>query len=100
MVSAAIAQARAVARAAKARWKRERIDQMLAQIAAGRERNAAIAEARALGSRLQEIGTALGLTRQRIDQICRAHARKQKVEATHVRERQVGQPARASKGGQ
>jgi len=74
MVSAATKRARALARAAKARWKRERIARMLEQIATGRDRNAAIAEARALGSRLQEIGSAVGLTPERIRQICQRHA--------------------------
>lgn len=73
-MSDAVKRARAVARAAKARWKRERIARMLDQIASGRERNAAVAEARALGARLQEIGTAIGLTRERIRQICQRHA--------------------------
>lgn len=76
MASAAIARKRTLARVAQARWKRERIARMLAQIADGRERDAAIAEARALGSRLQEIGSAVGLTRERVRQICNREARK------------------------
>jgi hypothetical protein len=54
MVTAAKALPRAAARAAKARWRRERIDLMLEQIAGGRERNAAVFEARALGARLAD----------------------------------------------
>lgn len=87
MVSAAIARRRTQARAAKAHWKRERIARMLAQIAGGRERNAAIAEARALGARLQEIGSAVRLTRERIRQIC-----KEESQTIHVRERPFRQP--------
>jgi DNA-directed RNA polymerase sigma subunit (sigma70/sigma32) len=70
MVSAAIAQAHAVARDAKARWRQERIDRMLEQIAGGRERDAAVFEARALGAALEDIGRAIGVTRERVRQIC------------------------------
>ena len=113
MVSTAVARARAHARQAKAHWKRERIARMLAQIAGGRERNAAIAEARALGARLQEIGSAIGVTRERIRQICDEHAHKaatvriaavatvqnslagdKEGQAIHVRERPVRQSVR------
>jgi len=98
MASVTVARRRAVARTVKARWKRARIERMLAQIATGRERDAAIAEARALGSRLQEIGTAIGLTRQRVHQICQYGARKDPIDA--VRKRPVGQPARTPEEGQ
>ena len=70
MVSAAIAQARAAAREAKARWRQERIDLMLEQIAGGRERDAAVFEARGLGATLEDIGGAIELTRERVRQIC------------------------------
>ena len=49
MVAAAKAQARAAALEAKARRRQERIDLMLEQIAKGRERDAAVFEARSLG---------------------------------------------------
>lgn len=70
VIAEASADAKAAALAAKARRKRERIDQMLARIAAGDDRDAAILEARALGASLQDIGDAVGLTRERIRQIC------------------------------
>ena len=95
MVSAAVARVRAHARQAKAHWKRERIARMLAQIANGSRRNAAIAEARALGARLQEIGSAVGLTRERVRQIC-----EEENQTSHVRERPVRQPARSPQEGQ
>ena len=47
---------------------------MLEQIAGGRERNAAVFEARALGARLAEIGRAIGVTRERVQQICDRHS--------------------------
>jgi DNA-directed RNA polymerase sigma subunit (sigma70/sigma32) len=81
MVSAAIAQARAAAREAKTRWRQERIDRMLEQIAGGRERDAAVFEARALGAALEDIGRAIGVTRERVRQICAAtHSSRPPVE--------------------
>jgi hypothetical protein len=74
LVSAAKAQARVAALDAKARRRRERIDLMLEQIAAGRDRDAAVFEARSLGVALDEIGRAIGLTRERVRQICDQHA--------------------------
>src|SRR5688572_858808 len=50
LVTAAKAKARAAASEAKARRRRERIDLMLEQIASGRERDAAVFEARSLGA--------------------------------------------------
>jgi len=109
MVSAAVKRARAIARAAKARWKRERIARMLEQIATGRDRDVAIAEARALGSRLQEIGSAVGLTRERIRQICQRQALKaatdgsaedKEGQTSDVQERRIGQSAGAPERGQ
>jgi DNA-directed RNA polymerase sigma subunit (sigma70/sigma32) len=95
MVSTAVRRSRAHARQAKAHWKQERIACMLAQILSGRRRNAAIAEARALGVRLQEIGTAIGLTRERIRQIC-----EEDNQTSHVRERPIRQSARSSQARQ
>jgi DNA-directed RNA polymerase sigma subunit (sigma70/sigma32) len=43
---------------------------MLEQIAGGRERDAAVFEARALGATLEDIGRAIGVTRERVRQIC------------------------------
>ena len=74
MVTAAKAQARAAAIEAKARRRRERIDLMLEQIAGGRERDAAVFEARALGAALEDIGRAIGVTRERVRQICDRYA--------------------------
>ena len=70
MVVAARAEARAAALDAKARRRQERIDLMLEQIAGGRERDAAVFEARALGAALEDIGRAIGVTRERVRQIC------------------------------
>jgi hypothetical protein len=74
MVTAAKAQARAAALEAKARRRQERIDLMLEQIADGRERDAAVFEARSLGASLEDIGRAIGVTRERVRQICHNHA--------------------------
>jgi DNA-directed RNA polymerase sigma subunit (sigma70/sigma32) len=74
MVASAKAEARVAALAAKARRQQERIAAMLEQIAAGRERDAAIFEARALGAALEDIGRAIGVTRERVRQICDHHA--------------------------
>jgi DNA-directed RNA polymerase sigma subunit (sigma70/sigma32) len=74
MVAAAKAAARAAAQEAKAKRRHERIASMLEQIAAGRERDAAVFEARALGAALEDIGRAIGVTRERVRQICDQHA--------------------------
>ncbi len=74
LVAAAKAQARAAALEAKARRRKERIDLMREQIAGGRERDAAVFEARALGAALEVIGHAIGLTRERVRQICDHYA--------------------------
>ena len=74
MVTAAKAQARAAALEAKARRRQERVDLMLEQIAGGRERDAAVFEARSLGASLEDIGRAIGVTRERVRQICDNHA--------------------------
>ena len=91
---------------------------MLAQIAAGRERNEAIAEARALGARLEEIGAALGIKHERVRRICNCQAAKDAAErraanagirnpakykekdlAIYVRERKISQSRRTSEEG-
>src|SRR5262245_47197778 len=59
LVDAAKARARAAAQEAKTRRKQERIDLMLEQIAGGRERDAAVFEARSLGATLADIGRAI-----------------------------------------
>jgi hypothetical protein len=74
LVTAAQAQARTAALEARARRRQERIDLMLEQIAGGRERDAAVFEARALGASLDDIGRAIGLTRERARQICNQYA--------------------------
>lgn len=74
MVKTAKAQARAAALEAKARRRQERIDLMLEQIAGGRERDAAVFEARAHGAGLEDIGRAIGVTRERVRQICDSYA--------------------------
>ena len=74
MMTAAQAQARAAALEAKARRRQERIELMLEQIAGGRERDAAVFEARALGVALEDIGRAIGVTRERVRQICDQYA--------------------------
>jgi hypothetical protein len=109
MVSVAVKQARMIARVAKARWKRERIVRMLDQIASGRDRDTAIAEARALGSRLQEIGSAIGRTRERVRQICYCQAIRsaapkrpagEGLKTVHVQEGPIGQSAGTPEEGQ
>jgi CRP-like cAMP-binding protein len=95
MASAAIAQARASAREAEARWRRERVDRMLAQIADGRERDAAIYEARVLGVRLQEIGSAIGLTRERVRQICNRYRARATINRPPANAASGGRPADA-----
>jgi hypothetical protein len=91
---------------------------MLAQIATGRERNEAIAEARALGARLEEIGAALGIKHERVRRICNRQAAEDPAEriaanagirnpakykergpATDVRERKIRQSGRTSEEG-
>lgn len=74
IVTAATAQARAAALEAKAKRRQERIDLMLEQIAGGRDRDAAVFEARALGSALEDIASAIGVTRERVRQICDQYA--------------------------
>jgi hypothetical protein len=74
LVAAAQSQARAAALEARARRRQERIDLMLEQIAGGRERDAAVFEARALGAPLEDIGRAIGVTRERARQICNQYA--------------------------
>jgi transposase-like protein len=74
IVAAAKAQARAAALEAKARRRQERIDLMLEQIANGRERDAAVFEARSLGAALDDIGRAIGVTRERVRQVCDHYA--------------------------
>jgi DNA-directed RNA polymerase sigma subunit (sigma70/sigma32) len=74
LVTAVKARARAAALEAKARRRRERIDLMLEQIAGGRERDAAIFEARSLGAAFEDIGRAIGVTRERVRQICNDYA--------------------------
>ena len=74
IVAAAKAQARAVALDAKARRRQERIDLMLEQIAGGRDRDTAVFEARSLGASLEDLGRAIGVTRERVRQICDQHA--------------------------
>ena len=71
---AARAQARAAALEAKARRRQEHIDLMLEQIAKGRARDAAIFEARSLGAALEDIGRAIGVSRERVRQICNDYA--------------------------
>jgi DNA-directed RNA polymerase sigma subunit (sigma70/sigma32) len=84
LVAAAKAQARASALEAKARRRKERIDLMLEQIAGGRERDAAVFEARALGAAFEDIGHAIGLTRERVRQICDHDAFKSVAGPTHA----------------
>jgi DNA-directed RNA polymerase sigma subunit (sigma70/sigma32) len=74
IVTAAKVQARAAALEAKTRRRQERIDLMLEQIAGGRERDVAVFEARALGAALEDIGQAIGVTRERVRQICDHYA--------------------------
>jgi hypothetical protein len=74
LVTAAKAKARAAASEAKARRRQERIDLMLEQIASGRERDAAVFEARSLGAAFEDIGRAIGVTRERVRQICDDYA--------------------------
>lgn len=76
IVTAAKAHARAAALEAKAKRRQEHIDLMLEQIAGGRERDAAVFDARALGARLDDIGRAIGVTRERVRQICDHYALK------------------------
>jgi hypothetical protein len=74
LVAVAEGHARAAALEARAKRRQERIDLMLEQIAGGRERDAAVFEARVLGAAFEEIGRAVGLTRERVRQICDQYA--------------------------
>jgi hypothetical protein len=74
LVTAAQAQARTAALEARTRRRQERIHLMLEQIAGGRDRDAAVFEARALGAPLEDIGRAIGVTRERARQICNQFA--------------------------
>ena len=56
-------------KAQDARQRRIILARMLARIASGSARNKAIAHARAQGASLQAIGTAVGLSRERVRQI-------------------------------
>ena len=66
MVAREIAQQRRKARDAR---QRIIVARMLERIASGSSRNKAIARARAQGASLQAIGTAVGLSRERVRQI-------------------------------
>lgn len=70
----AFAAAMNAANAAKRRHKDFALTAMRAAIAAGSDRNAAIFAARADGVNLEEIGAEIGVTRERVRQICNAYA--------------------------
>lgn len=66
--------ARLAAIEAKTRRVNMKIETMLAEIAAGKARDAAIFEARAVGVSLNKIASCFNLTRERIRQICNEEA--------------------------
>ena len=99
LVTAAKAQARAAALEAKVRRRQERIDLMLEQIAGGRERDAAVFEARALGAALEDIGRAIGVTRERVRQICDHYAsRRRPIEWLRIARRRPAPMVEAEQG--
>lgn len=67
---AAYAAARAAAQLAKSARRRAAIEKMLADIDAGADRNEAVFEARATGLELEAIAREIGVTRERVRQIC------------------------------
>lgn len=72
----AFANAINAASAAKRRFKDIAMDAFRQSIANGEERNAVIFAARAAGVSLKEIGDELGVTRERIRQVCNEHAKR------------------------
>ncbi len=62
------------ARKAKTHFKQQAMEEMMADIAAGVDRNEAIFKARAKGVTLQEISDCFGVTRERVRQICAKQA--------------------------
>lgn len=81
-ITVAKAAARVHAIAAKEKRANDLIDTMQEAIAAGKPRNAAIFEARALGLSLERIGLAFDVTRERIRQVCDAEAMRITLEAS------------------
>jgi DNA-directed RNA polymerase specialized sigma24 family protein len=75
------AAARVAAITAKERRSRQMLETMMSEIAAGKDRNRSIFEARMLGLSLESIGQELGVTRERIRQICDAEAFRAVTEA-------------------
>lgn len=73
MIAAKVA-ARVAAQNAKAARRNFIVETMMNQIAEGRNRNQAIFEARACGVELVKIAEPLGITRERVRQICDATA--------------------------
>lgn len=71
---AAFAAAINASRSAKQKFKDMALSAMREAISSGSERNAAIFAARAEGVTLEEIANEFGITRERIRQICSAHA--------------------------
>jgi len=65
-------EARRVSLSAQLSWERAVLSNMEAKIARGEGRNAAIIEARRAGITLELIGQRIGVTRERIRQICEA----------------------------
>jgi GcrA cell cycle regulator/Sigma-70, region 4 len=70
----AMSEAILVARTAATKHHKIAIGKMFLEIEAGKDRNQAIFDARAEGATLKEIGDALGMTRERVRQICFKHA--------------------------
>lgn len=79
-IVAAKAAARVAALNAKDRHNNQIIETMVAQIAAGKDRNAAIFEARSLGATLERIAGCFDITRERVRQICDAEAFRMTIE--------------------
>jgi hypothetical protein len=85
-IVAAKAAARVAALNAKERHNNQIIETMVSQVASGKDRNAAIFEARALGATLERIASCFDITRERIRQICDAEAFRRTLEPSLTHE--------------
>lgn len=75
------AAARVAAITAKERHAKQKLETMLTEISNGKDRDLAMFEARMLGLSLEVIGQAIGITRERVRQVCDAEAFRAVAEA-------------------